>query len=168
MTGREKPTNSIHQPRRDKMDAERVSNPYRARGKWKEPTACPDCGAVFQRGRWQWGVAKPSAELHLCPACQRVRDRVAAGQLTMSGPFFAEHRNEIVRLVLNTEARAREQHPLERIIGMQDEAEDRTVVTFTDSHLTHGVGEALRHAYRGELDSRYTDEDDLLRVSWNR
>jgi hypothetical protein len=26
----------------------------------------------------------------------------------------------------------------------------------------------LRHAYQGELDARYTDEDTLLRVSWSR
>ena len=49
-----------------------------------------------------------------------------------------------------------------------EEGEDRTVITFTDAHLTHGIGEALRHAYQGELDSRYADQDTLLRVSWSR
>lgn len=28
--------------------------------------------------------------------------------------------------------------------------------------------EALRHAYHGELNSHYTDEDGLLRVAWSR
>jgi len=42
------------------------------------------------------------------------------------------------------------------------------VVTFTDAHLVHGIGEALHHAYHGKLDSHYTDEDDLLRVAWSR
>jgi len=49
-----------------------------------------------------------------------------------------------------------------------EEREECTVITFTDAHLTHGIGEALRHAYQGELDARYTDEDALLRVSWSR
>lgn len=167
MTGRRKRGNHIHQPRRDRMDEERVSDPYRARGKWPEPTACPECGAIFHRGRWQWGAAPAAAEEHLCPACQRVRDRVPAGQLTLSGEFFQTHRDEILHLVRNTEAKARAEHPLERIMEIHDEA-DRSVVTFTDAHLVHGIGEALRHAYHGELESQYTDEGDLLRVSWSR
>jgi hypothetical protein len=167
MTGRKSHSDYSHKPRRDRMDAERVSDPYRARGKWKEPTACPECGAVFQHGHWQWGTATPDAEQHLCPACQRIRDRVPAGQLTLSGPFFADHREEILSLVRHTESRARAEHPLERIIETRDAAGE-TLITFTDGHLAHGVGEALRHAYHGELDSRYTDEGDLLRVSWQR
>lgn len=167
MTGRRKRGNYIHQPRRDRMDEERVSDPYRARGKWPEPTTCPTCGATFHRGRWQWGPAAPDAEAHLCPACQRVRDRVPAGQLTLSGEFFKAHRAEILQLVRNAESKARAEHPLERIMDVADE-EDRTIVRFTDAHLVHGIGEALHHAYHGELDSRYTDEGDLLRVSWSR
>ncbi len=167
MTGRRKRGDYVHHPRRDRMDEERVSDPYRARGKWPEPTACPECGAIFHEGRWQWGEAAPAAEKHLCPACQRVRDRVPAGQLTLGGEFYAAHRDEILHLVRNTEAKARAEHPLERLMDIRDE-ENRTLITFTDAHLVHGIGEALRHAYHGELVSRYTDEGDLLRVSWSR
>ncbi|OGI45389.1 MAG: ATPase [Candidatus Muproteobacteria bacterium RBG_16_65_34] len=167
MTGRKKGGDYIHQPRRDRMDEERVSDPYRARGKWPEPTACPECGAIFHHGHWQWGAAAPGAAQHLCPACQRMRDRVPAGQLTLSGQFFTEHREEVLHLVRNAESKARAEHPLERIMDIKEEA-DHTVVTFTDAHLVHGIGEALHHAYQGELDSRYTDEGDLLRVAWSR
>lgn len=149
------------------MDEDRVSDPYRARGKWPEPTTCPKCGAIVHHGHWQWGTAAPGAAPHLCPACQRVHDGVPAGQLTLSGKFFAEHCEEILHLVHHTEAQAKAEHPLERIMDIK-EAADRTVVTFTDSHLVHGVGEALRHAYHGELDSHYTDKDGLLRVAWSR
>ena len=156
-----------HQPRRDRVYEERVTDPYRARGKWPEPTTCPQCGAIFHHGRWQWGAAAPAAERHLCPACQRIRDRVPAGELTLGGAFFAAHRPEILNLIHHAESEARAEHPLERIMAIE-EGEDRTVITFTDTHLTHGIGEALRHASQGELDSRYTDEDALLRVSWSR
>jgi len=167
MTGRKSRSDVSHQPRRDRMDEEHVSDPYRSRGKWKEPTTCPECGAIFHAGHWQWGTAVPGAEQHLCPACQRIRDRVPAGQLTLSGPFFAEHREEIMHLVRHTEAKARAEHALERIIEIKEET-DRTVVTLTDTHLTHGIGEALHHAYHGELDTHYTDEGDLLRAAWSR
>lgn len=167
MTGPRKRTDTSHQPRRDRMDEERVSDPYRARGKWPEPTTCPECGVIFHEGRWQWGTAQPGAAQHLCPACQRIHDRVPAGQLTLSGQFFAEHHEEILHLVHNAESKERAEHPLERIMDIKEEA-DHTVVTFTDRHLVHGIGEALHHAYHGELDSHYTDEDDLLRVAWSR
>ncbi len=167
MTGRKKVQDHIHQPRRDRMDGERVSGPYRARGKWPEPTTCPDCSAVFHHGHWQWGVPVPSAEQHVCPACQRVRDRVPAGELSLSGKFFVEHHDEIMHLVRNAESKARTEHALERIMDIKDEA-TRTVITFTDTHLVHGIGEALHHAYQGELDSHYTDADDLQRVAWSR
>lgn len=167
MTGRKHSPDHIQQPRRDRMDSERVNDPYRAREKWPEPATCPECGAIVHHGHWQWGDAAPGAALHLCPACQRVRDRVPAGQLTLNGTFYSAHRDEILQLVRNVESKARAEHALERIMDVRDEA-DRTVITFTDSHLTHGVGEALRHAYQGELDSRYTDEDGLMRVAWSR
>jgi len=156
-----------HQPRRDRVYEARVTDPYRARGKWPEPTTCPQCGAIFHHGRWQWGAAAPETEQHLCPACQRIRDRVPAGELTLGGAFFTAHRPEILNLIHHTESEARAEHPLERIMAIE-EGEDRTVITFTDAHLTHGIGEALRHAYQGELDSRYADQDTLLRVSWSR
>lgn len=170
MTGPRRRADPSHQPRRDRMAEEHVANPYRARGKWPEPTTCPECGALFHHGRWQWGEAgeaAPGAEHHLCPACQRMRDRVPAGQLTLSGEFFTAHRAEILNLIHNAEAAARAEHPLERIMDIEDE-EDRTVITVTDVHLVHGIGEALHHAYQGELDSQYTDEDTLLRVFWSR
>ena len=167
MTGPRKHSDPSHQPRRDRMYEEHVQDPYRARGKYPEPTICPACRAIFHHGRWQWGEAVEGAEQHLCPACQRIRDRLPAAQLTLSGPFFLEHRQEIMGLVHHIEARARAEHPLERIMDIRDEAET-CVIALTEAHLAHGIGEAVHHAYKGELRSVYTDEEALFRVSWSR
>jgi hypothetical protein len=87
--------------------------------------------------------------------------------LTLSGPFFAAHREEILNIVHNAEARAKAEHPLERIIETREEG-GRTIITFTDAHLVQGIGKALHNAYHGELDSKFTDEGDLVRVAWSR
>ena len=167
MTAHVRRRDSKRQPRGDRTAVERVSDPYRVRGKWPEPTMCPQCNAIYHRGRWQWGVAAPDAERHLCPACLRIRDRLPAGRLTLSGDFYRRHRDEISHLVHNAEAKARVEHPLERIMDVVEEA-NQTVITFTDGHLARGIGAALHHAYGGELDSLYTDKTDLLRVAWKR
>lgn len=167
MIGLSKNAEHSHQPGRDRMYEDRTNDPYRVQEKWPEPTMCPDCGAIFHQGRWQWGNTAQEAEQHLCPACRRMRDTLPAGQLTLSGAFFTEHYQEIVNLIQNIEAEAKAAHPLERIMDIGEEA-GNTVITFTDAHLAHGVGEALYRAYRGELHSQHAEENDLLRISWNR
>jgi len=43
-----------HPVRHDHLIQEREHDVYKSRWKLPEPTLCPDCGAVFQEGRWHW------------------------------------------------------------------------------------------------------------------
>lgn len=140
---------------------------YRARGKPREPAVCGDCGAVFHKGRWQWASAAADAHTVRCPACARIHDRVPAAFLTLSGRFLQAHRNDILALIRNLEQREGSEHPLKRIMNLDDEG-DRVTVQLTDPHLAKGIGDALYAAYRGELDFTYTDGESPLRVRWHR
>jgi hypothetical protein len=151
----------------DRRLEEMEHDPYHSRMKLKEPTVCPDCGAVYSHGRWSWGEASATAHKARCPACQRINDQVPAALLSLSGDFFQTHKNEIVHLIENYETRERAEHPLKRIMSVREE-DGSLVVTFTDSHLARGTGEALHHAYHGELDHDYMKSDNLLRVVWRR
>lgn len=153
--------------RRDKLIQERVHDTYKIRGKLPEPTVCPDCRAVYHKGHWQWLPRPPKPHQHLCPACQRVRDRFPAGYVTLAGDFLAEHRDEIIQLVRNHGEKARSGHPLERIIALE-EGDSEVVITTTDIHLARGIGEALESAYSGKLDFHYNAGENLLRVQWVR
>ncbi|MDD5036816.1 MAG: hypothetical protein PHE55_18980, partial [Methylococcaceae bacterium] len=66
----------------------------------------------------------------------------------------------------NTEERAKQEHPLERIMD-REEVRGGMLITFTDPHLARGVGEALHHAFKGELEFHYNKEDVTLRVNWS-
>ena len=155
-------------PRRDRLVEEHIHDPYLARSKPREPTLCPDCNAVFMEGRWQWPKTAPDgAHNEPCPACQRVRDRVPAGFLSLAGEFFGSHRGEIMNLVHNKVERQKAEHPLERIMDIVDE-NGTVVISFTDVHLPRGVGEEIAHAYEGELDIHYTEKSGLIRVYWRR
>lgn len=155
----------FHRVTHDRPVPEQAHDPYQARGKYPEPTVCPQCKAVFHEGRWRWGDAPARAHAQVCPACHRIADQLPAGFVSLSGPFLQAHRAEILSLVRHQEQRARQDHPLQRIIGIEEQAEN-VLVTTTDIHLARALGEALRSAYQGELEFHYNPEDYLLRVHW--
>ena len=157
----------FRQVRNEHLLQEREHDAYKMKGKLPEPSACPECGAVFHHGRWQWGVAPETAHLETCPACLRLRDRYPAGFLTLHGDFFLSHRDEVLHLARNHERREREEHPLKRIMDVE-ERDGSVLVTTTDIHLARGMGVALHHAYQGELEFHYNQEQNLLRVDWSR
>jgi hypothetical protein len=148
------------------FDAER-HDPYQSAGKYREPTQCEDCGAVFHRGRWAWGAAPAKAEAALCPACRRIRDKLPAGRLAIEGAFFAAHRDDLLHLVRNEAALEGREHPLHRLMRV-DETADHVEITTTDIHLPRRIGDALRNAYDGELDIRYGENEYMVRVRWRR
>ena len=153
--------------RRDQRLLETAMDSYKTKGKLPEPTVCPDCGAVFHAGRWQWLDKPKDAHQTSCPACHRVRDHFPAGYVTLAGEFFATHEKEILHLMQNRETQEKANHPLQRIMDIE-KTDHGTVVTTTDIHLARGLGEALHHAYQGELELHYNPEQNLLRVSWSR
>lgn len=154
--------------RRDRLIKERVHDPYKTRRKLSEPTICPQCGAVWQAGRWQWKSERPeAANEELCQACHRVNDCYPAGELTLNGPFLSAHREEITHLVRNTEQLENKEHPLHRIMDLENQ-DDSIVITTTDIHLPRRIARALFNAYEGDLDFHYDDEGYFIRVTWSR
>ncbi|MCA1972830.1 MAG: hypothetical protein LDL44_08310 [Caenispirillum sp.] len=154
--------------RRDREIQERVHDPYRMRAKAEGPAVCPQCGVVYEAGLWQWKKAPPpgAGEL-LCPACQRIRDALPAGEIAVHGSFAAKHRNDIDALIRDVERVEKEEHPLNRIMEQQWTGA-RLKVTTTDIHLARRIGSALYDAYRGTLRYRYPAEEYFLRVDWSR
>ena len=104
----------------------------------------------------------------VCPACQRIRDGAPSGVLLLTGEFVAKHRDEILGLARNEEAHVKAEHPLARIIKIEDQTEppEGVVITTTDPHLARRIGEALHHAYHGTFTCRYEEDEDLLRANW--
>lgn len=153
--------------RRDRLLREHDHDPYQMRGKLPEPTACPECGAMYRDGRWTWGAPPVDAHRALCPACRRVRDGYPGGEVRLGGGFLQDHREEIVRLAEHVAKREGGEHPLRRIMRIDDE-DGEILVTITEGDLARAIGEAVHHAYQGELDYHYVEEERFLRVRWHR
>lgn len=143
-------------------------DPYHSKQKLGEPTTCPDCGAVYHQGRWQWGEAAPDALQTSCPACQRTKDNCPAGFVTLTGAFLTVHKDELLQRLQHVVERAKAEHPLQRLMSLEEAPDGRVEATFTDPHLARAVGEALHDAYQGNLDYAYQSGEYLLRVQWHR
>lgn len=155
--------------RRDRLVRERVHDPYKTRLKVKDPTVCPQCGAVYRGARWTWDKLLPDEQAgkELCQACHRINDKYPAGELTLAGSFLEAHRDEILNLVRNTEKVENEEHPLHRIMDIEKK-DDHTLITTTDIHLPRRIGQALFNAWEGDFDFHYDEEGYFIRVNWKR
>lgn len=153
--------------RHDSTIMEQTDDAYKARGKLPEPTVCEQCHAVFRAGRWRWGDSPANAHRTLCPACARTNDRYPAGFIMLEGAFVRTHGDEIVNAIRNVEQRQKAEHPLKRIMSLE-QRDGGIDVTTTDIHLARGIGDAVHDAYQGELELHYNREDQLLRVYWVR
>ena len=158
-------TESGHGARHDRFVQEYQHDSYKIPGKLKEPTSCKACGALYHKGRWTWGVKPAGADEIVCPACLRIQDKYPKGLVTLKGSYLEHHRDEVMGMIRNTEVQEKKEHPLARIMSIENRPEGLVVAT-TDSHLPRRIGEALKHAHRGELTVQYEKDEEFVRVTW--
>jgi hypothetical protein len=163
MTGRTRRPSQQRKQDRPRGVQARKSGPYARTTKAAGALVCTGCGAVQHGGRWSWGKP-PLAErtAGLCPACRRIRDGIPAGTLRL-GPAFLEHRGEIRRMIRNLERTEKAEHPLERLMAI-DEADDRLIVTTTGIHLAREISRALARRFHKKPHVRYADDEKRVRV----
>jgi hypothetical protein len=142
-----------------------ILDPYQRQHKPEEGTFCPQCGAVFQRGRWDWAAKPLAAHEQTCPACRRIADKLPAGLLTLNGLLIAQRRQELVSLARHEETAEKAEHPLNRIMSIEDDGE-RILISTTDIHLPHRIGEAIRRAFRGRCETNFDENGYFVRVIW--
>lgn len=138
-----------------------------------EMALCKDCGAVYRDRRWEVPNQK-AAQIKghtsvetVCPACQKMRDRMPGGILTLSGGFLREHFEEIVNLLRREGEKAMQINPLGRIMDLQS-TDDGIVVETTNEKLAQRLGRALNKAYAGEIEYKWSEDNKLARVNWHR
>lgn len=167
MKSRQPPPATFHPGRHLEILDNPSHDPYQDQAKLAEPAVCADCGAVYHEGRWQWISPPPHALQTRCTACRRIHEHMPAGYVSIEGTFARDHREEAIHLARHLESREKAEHPLQRIMSI-DEQDGNVLITTTDIHLARDIGEALRDAYKGELEFHYNKDEYLLRVRWRR
>lgn len=153
---------------RDQFHQEHEHDSYQRPRKMPEPPVCPDCGAIFHSGHWQWGAHRPASKEVICPACHRIRNHLPAAFLHVGGPYFVRHCDELLTLIRHLAEQARAGHPLARIMNIKGENGDCVLITTTDIHLARDLAEALHHTYHGVLTFHYNAAEKQLHVDWQR
>ncbi len=154
--------------RLDRLVKEKRHDPYQSKEKFPEPTVCTGCGCVYSGGRWVWTEEKPEkANKALCPACRRIKEKMPAGVINLSGRFLKSHGDEILNLIKNEEKAEKAEHPLERLMGIRQDG-DSIQVLVTGIHLAKRIGEAIRRSYQGEYSLEYGDGEKSVRIEWHR
>ncbi|MFI7836232.1 BCAM0308 family protein [Pseudomonas asiatica] len=154
---------------KDKLFKPHPFDPYATPLRSGGSARCPQCGVVYHGGEWHaYGAMGPGpVDSIVCPACRRIEDRAAAGQVRVSGRFLAAHEEEIRKLMHNVEQQERQRHVLERLIAIEYQ-QDQLVATTTGTHLANRIGHELEAAYDGTCSYLYSDSDVYLSVDWHR
>lgn len=138
------------------------------------PRVCRTCGSVYLRRRWlpktdpRVATLAEAATPTLCRACAMQARGLAGGYLTVTGAFFAAHRAEVERLLLNEGARAGEDNPLGRIIKWDRSQPDVLTLTTSTEHMVERLGHALNRAYGGDVDYGFSHGNKFARGTWRR
>lgn len=137
----------------------------------KEMLRCAGCGAFYHRRRWT--LTKPDgfdfsgrARSCYCPACRKIKDHRASGELDLVS-FTDVEKKDVLRILRNEEARAREKNPLERIMRIEQVYDGWKIQTTTEK-LTQRLGRAVRKALGGQLQYKWSHNNKFVRVTWKK
>ena len=153
--------------RKDRLIKQKTHDTYKCKDKLHDNTACSSCGVSFVGGRWVWTDTASTKNTVICPACRRCADNYPAGYVELKGDFFAAHREEIFNLSKKVEQQEKMRHPMERIMTITDMG-DHTLLTTTGVHLARRIGQALSQSYKGDYSFNYAQDENKVRVYWQR
>lgn len=132
---------------------------------------CKKCRAVYLRKRWQWNYSVATKNqnnknvLTICPACSVTQPEQAEGILQLQDYASAQQREEILNLLRNAEARARERDPLDRVFRWEKSGATDIIYT-TENQLAMSLGRQVQRAFGGDLKIQTAAEEDIVRLRW--
>lgn len=156
------------------QDIRLPDNVYRDRKDTPGKLICPNCHAISLQKRWfldepMYEQLRTQSDVTavMCPGCERVERGIYDGHVLACGAYLAEHKQEILNLIGNEEAKARQTNPLSRIGATIDNGECLELHV-TTQWLAERIGKELRKAYDGKLEIDHLQGDKFSRVRWSR
>jgi hypothetical protein len=138
-------------------------------------SVCDGCHSVYKNKRWyadpglyDEAVKMSGTAATVCPACLKIRDHFPGGIVTLKGDYVLRHKQDLMNLVKNEEARARGFNPLERVMSVKENGYGRIVIATTNEKLAQRLGRAIKKAFHGSVAYHWSHDNKLARVEWER
>jgi hypothetical protein len=96
-----RPRNAKGRRRFGRAQDDHILDPYKRPRKIAEPTVCPQCGAVYQNGRWHW-AARPRCSRGRLSTCHRINDHIPPA-LSLLRTYCRRKKTEMINLVRHQE-----------------------------------------------------------------
>ncbi len=146
---------------------------YLPRGASRKVSRCESCRAVYRNKRWYGpaeaaGIEDTPVVKVVCPACLKMRDNFPGGIVTLRGDYVLAHKQDVINLIKNEEARARGFNPLERVMSIKENGHGSIVISTTNEKLAQRLGRAIKKAFHGEVAYHWSHDNKLARVDWVR
>jgi hypothetical protein len=81
--------------------------------------------------------------------------------------FAREHKGEMIRLARHQEEAEKQEHPLNRIISIEEDPQE-VVINTTDIHVPRRIAEAVKRAFHAEIEDNFEKDGYFVRVTWMR
>lgn len=153
--------------------AGRQEDPYQP-AEGQEAAVCTQCHALYRSKRWSFDAplyerlaGTDKVREVVCPTCRKIKDHFPEGVLTLSGEFFAQHREEIIRRLEKEAGRVAQRSVADRVMQMIPEG-DKLVVETTSEKMAQHLGRTIYKAYKGDLKFRWGEVERFVRVYWSR
>ncbi len=158
----------VHRAVRD----EKAPRVVKRSGRFREPTICERCGAVYRGKTWRAGERSLRTSLvgvawAVCPACRQVAEGEYFGRVVLRGAYALGHEPDLRRRIAKVAARARYTQPERRIVSIDRTAEAIEVLT-TSQKLAHRIVRSIQKAYGGETEFKWTEPQGELYAVWER
>jgi len=109
-------------------------------------------------------IAGHAQEDHFLDPYQQ-QQKLEDDTIELRGAVERQQKDDIVRLARHQEEAEKSEHPLNRIISIDEDA-DGIVINTTDIHLPRRIGEAVERAFHGSLNEDCDEGGYFVRVNW--
>lgn len=141
------------------------SPPVVRRRKFKDPSICDRCGAVYSRRTWRNGrrlarEVMDKADWVRCPGCEQAAAGEYHGQVLIEvgdRPSL----DAISTRIANVERRAQSTQPERRVVAANWNGETLEVLT-TSQKLAHRIAREVEKAFKGRAHFSWSDDDGTL------
>jgi len=135
---------------------------------------CPECDSVYYEKSWHHRLEdyKQLSEdkrikFLLCPACQMIKNKTYEGKVSIASPAQENIEKELLNLIKNVGQRAFKRDPLDRIIKIK-KTKGKIEVLTTENQLAVSIAKQIKRAFKGKLDIKWSHQEDVVRIDWER